>query len=83
MFKRHTKKLDRENFFLDLISIDWPKVLQLENEDPNLSFEKYFTTINKHTNRQIYATKKMPPKEVKQQRFHKDERKALQQIFQR
>ena len=46
LYKRYTKKLDRENFFLDLIIIEWPTVLQLENEDPNLSFEKYFTTMN-------------------------------------
>ena len=46
LYKHYTKKLDCENFFLDLISIEWPTVLQLENEDPNLSFEKYLTTIN-------------------------------------
>ena len=66
LFKRDTKNFDRENFFLDLISIDWPTVLQLENEDPNLSFDKYFTTINTLIDKYM-PLRKMTPKEVKQQ----------------
>ena len=66
MYKRYTKKLDRENFVLDLISIDWPTVLQLENEDPNLFFEKYFTTINTLIDKYM-PLEKITPKEVKQQ----------------
>ena len=46
LLKRDINYFDRENFFLDLISIDWPTVIQLEIEDHNLSFDKYFTTIN-------------------------------------
>ena len=45
-FKRDTKNFDRENFFLDLLSIDWDEILQLELQDPNISFSEYYTTIN-------------------------------------
>ena len=33
-YKRDTKNFDRENFFLDLLSIDWNEVLKLELQDP-------------------------------------------------
>ena len=45
-FKRDTKNFDRENFFLDLLSIDWKEVIEVEKRDPNHSFMQYFTTIN-------------------------------------
>ena len=46
LYKRDTKNFDRENFFLDLISIDWDAVLKLENENPNQSFNDYSITLN-------------------------------------
>ena len=46
MYKRDPKHFDRENFFLDLISIEWSKLLLLHKGDPNLSFKKYYHTIN-------------------------------------
>ena len=45
-FKRDTKNFDRENFFLDLLSIDWKEVIEIDKRDPNHSFMQYFTTIN-------------------------------------
>ena len=45
-FKRDFKNFDRENFLLDLLDINWDNELELEKQDPNHSFEKYFTTIN-------------------------------------
>ena len=46
LYKRDTKNFDRENFFLDLISIDWDAMLKLENENPNQSFNDYSITLN-------------------------------------
>ena len=46
LYKRDTKNFDRENFFLDLISIDWDAVLKLENENPDQSFNDYSITLN-------------------------------------
>ena len=65
-YKRDTKNFDRENFFLDLLSIDWQDILQLEKEDPNLSFQQYLTTINTLIDKYM-PLKKMSRKEIKQQ----------------
>ena len=46
LYKRDTKNFDRNNFFADLTSIDWTSVLKLENENPNLSFNNYASTLN-------------------------------------
>ena len=45
-FKRDTKNFDRENFFLDLLDIDWNEVIEIDKRDPNYSFMKYYSTIN-------------------------------------
>ena len=37
-YKRDTKKIDRENFLLDLLDIDWSSVIKLEREDRNYTF---------------------------------------------
>ena len=60
------KNFDRENFLLDLLSIEWSEIIQLDKEDPNLSFKLYFTTINKLID-QYMPLKKMTNKEIKQQ----------------
>ena len=46
-FKRDTRNFDRENFFLDLLSIDWNAVIEIDKRDPNYSFMQYYSTINK------------------------------------
>ena len=66
MYKRDTKNFDRENFFLDLLSIEWTDVLLLEKEDPNLSFKKYFSTINTLIDKYM-PLRKMTQKEIKLQ----------------
>ena len=63
-FKRDTKNFDRENFFLDLLSIDWDEILQLELQDPNISFSEYYTTINTLIDRYM-PLRKMTKNEVK------------------
>ena len=45
-FKRDTRNFDRENFFLDLLSIDWNSVIEIDKRDPNYSFMQYYSTIN-------------------------------------
>ena len=45
-YKQDTKNFDKENFFLDLNSFDWPSLLKLENENPNLSFNNFTSAIN-------------------------------------
>ena len=63
-YKRDTKNFDRENFFLDLLSIDWNEVLKLELQDPNISFCEYYTTINALIDKYM-PLRKMTRKEVK------------------
>ena len=65
-YKRDTKNFDRDNFFLDLISIEWANVLQLEKEDPNLSFKSYYSTINILIDKYM-PLRKMTQKEIKLQ----------------
>ena len=65
-FKRDTKNFDRENFFLDLLSIDWKEVIEIEKRDPNHSFMQYFTTINKLID-QYMPLVEMTQKEIKLQ----------------
>ena len=63
-YKRDTKNFDRENFFLDLLSIDWDEVLKLELQDPNISFCEYYTTINNLIDKYM-PLRKMTRKEVR------------------
>ena len=65
-FKRDTKNFDRENFFLDLLSIDWKEVIEIDKRDPNYSFTQYFTTINRLIDKYMPLIK-MTQKEIKLQ----------------
>ena len=66
MYKRDMKNFDRENFLLDLLSIDWDRILQIEKGDPNASFHQYYLTINNLIDKYM-PLKKMTKKEIKQQ----------------
>ena len=66
LYKRDTKNFDRENSFLDLISIDWDAVLKLENENPNQSFNDYSITLNTLVDKYM-PLRKVTLKEIKQQ----------------
>ena len=57
---------DRENFFLDLLSFDWNEILELEKEDPNLSFKRYYAAVNTLIDK-FMPLQKMTKKEMKQQ----------------
>ena len=63
-YKRDTKNFDRENFLLDLLSIDWDEVLKLELQDPNISFSEYYTAINTLIDKYM-PLRKMTKKEIK------------------
>ena len=65
-FKRNTKNFDRENFLLDLLEIDWDNKIQLNENDPNLSFRKFYSTIESLINKYI-PLKKLTKKELKLQ----------------
>ena len=66
MYKRDTKNLNRENFLLDLLDIDWSSVIKLEREDPNFLFNLYENTLNTLIDK--YAPlRKITQKELKQQ----------------
>ena len=66
LFKRDTKNFDRENFSRELCNIDWTSVLNLENGDPNYSFNSYEDTINILIDKYM-PLKKLTKKEIKQQ----------------
>ena len=65
-FKRDTKNFDRENFFLDLLSIDWVEVIEIDKRDPNHSFMQYYSTINSLIDKYMLLIK-MSQKEIQQQ----------------
>ena len=44
-FKRDTKNFDKENFILDMFGINWIKLIQIEKNDPNLSFKSFENKI--------------------------------------
>ena len=65
IFKRVTKNLDRENFILDYLDIDWAEWLEIGKEDVNHSSEKFIEKINELLDK--YAPlKKLSQKQFKQ-----------------
>ena len=40
-YKRDTKNVDRENFILEMLNVDWKKIIKTENNDPNFSFNQF------------------------------------------
>ena len=46
LFKRDTKNFDTENFLLDLLDINWPQVLNVQNNDVNSTFNAFEKKIN-------------------------------------
>ena len=47
IYKRDAKNFDRNDFFLDLLEIDWNSVVNVENCDPNKSFNSFYESINR------------------------------------
>ena len=46
IFSRNFKNFDRENFMLDLLSIDWDTIIDTERNDVNYSTEQFLIKIN-------------------------------------
>ena len=40
-FKRDTKHFDKENFILDMFDINWDEIIEIDKNDPNLSFNAF------------------------------------------
>ena len=64
--KRDTTNVDRENFILDLLNVDWPSIISGEKKDPNYSINSFEDTINSLLDKYL-PLKKLTKKEFKQQ----------------
>ena len=45
-YGRSFKNFDRENFLLDVLSINWNPTLELDKKDVNLSCQNFLSTVN-------------------------------------
>ena len=63
-YKRNTRNFDRENFILDLLNIDWPKIINIQEEDVNKSFNVLETNLNNLIEKYM-PMRKLTKKEVK------------------
>lgn len=63
IYTRNTKTFDRENFFLDLLEIDWDKTIAIERNDVDISFENYMHAINN------LIDKYMPLKKISKKQY--------------
>ena len=66
LFKRDTKNFDRENFLLDLLDINWPQVLNVQNNDVNSTFNAFEKKINDLLDLYL-PLRKMTKQELKKQ----------------
>ena len=64
IYKRDLKNFDRENFILDLLSVDWDKVIESRKNDPNESFNRFESSLNPLIDKYL-PLKKLSKKEVK------------------
>ena len=64
LYKRDTKNFDKENFILDMFAIDWDKVVAIDKNDPNESFNRFASIINPLVDKYL-PIKKLTKKEVK------------------
>ena len=63
IYKRDVKNFDRENFLLDLLTIEWDEVISVEN-NPNESINYFFNTIDSLVNNYM-PLKKLTKHEIK------------------
>ena len=63
LYRRNTKKFDRENFLLDYLNINWDEVLEIDKNDTNHSAASFMKKIN------YLLDKHMPIKKVSQKEF--------------
>ena len=65
-YKRDTKNMDKENFTLDMLEVDWKSIIKVENNDPNLSFVEFEKKLNSIIDHYM-PLRKLTKKEMKQQ----------------
>ena len=65
-FKQDFSNFDRENFILDLLSVDFKKEMELENRDPNHSFNKFISLVDSLISKYI-PVRRISKKEAKNQ----------------
>ena len=63
-YKRDTKQYDKASLIADLLELEWPKILELERNDPNFSFNSFETNVNTVIDKYI-PLKKLTRKEIK------------------
>ena len=63
-YKRNTKNFDREKFLLEVLEIDWNDKIQLNKNDPNLSFKQLYSTVDSLINKHM-PLQKLTKKELK------------------
>ena len=63
IYKRDSKNFDRENFILDMLSIDWTEILKFNNNNVNVSFNNFIDRVN------LIIDKYMPLKKVSNKEF--------------
>ena len=64
IYKRDHKNFDRVNFTLDLLEIDWNKVIDIGRNDPNECFNRFEATLNPVIDKYL-PLKKLSRKDVK------------------
>ena len=64
-FTRDMKNFDEEKFISELLEIEWSTLLQLNKDDPNISFEIFHSKIDNLINKYL-PLRKMTKKEIKQ-----------------
>ena len=64
IYKRDFKSFDRENFILDMLSVNWKDTLKLNNNDVNVSFNNFIDRVNVIIDKHM-PLKKIPSKEFK------------------
>lgn len=65
-YTRDTKNFDRENFILDFLHIDWIRTLKIDQNDPDLSFNSFFESVDKLVIRYL-PLRKVTKKEIRHQ----------------
>ena len=64
IYKRDFKSFDRENFRLDMLSVNWKDTLKLNNNDVNVSLDNFIDRVNVIIDKHM-PLKKIPNKEFK------------------
>ena len=60
------RNFNKDEFILDLLEVDWNQTLQINNNDPNFSFEIFYQKVNGIIDNHL-PLKKISKKELKQQ----------------